>query len=394
MDPDTEEQQPAEGQQPEQEEQLPEKTDAEKAVDAWDEGTEDVDAPEPPVNERKAGDEDEGDGADGDGKAPAAGDQGEGGDDEGAPAGETDEQRAEREKSEREAAAKVEDDKAVQDLGLKGKAEQRFRDLSGQVRELSQKLESAGGDEVVQTVAKLGGKEGLERVMNDAKAQHQWDEHMAQVGCTPQQFGEAIGYLKAINSEDPAVLKQARDNLLKEVGLLDERLGEKTDRHDPLEKHPELKARVQRGELDEADAMEIIRLRGQSQHAEQRQKTQTQQQQAQQAQQEGQQSLATLGGELRDRDGEATFSAKMRVIAPLLDKALPQLPPAEWKQYANDLYASVELPKPAQPPRVGKSPVRQSHGTQGAAGKVHRNNPPSPQDAFDQGVAEARELGM
>src|SRR5690606_34526296 len=116
----------------------------------------------------------------------------------------------------------------VQDLGLKGKAEQRFRDLSGQVRELSQKLEAVGGEEAVKTLTELGGKEGLQRTIEDAKAQHQWDQHMANLGCSPEQFGEAMGYLKAINSEDPVVLKQARDNLLKEVSLLDERLGEKT----------------------------------------------------------------------------------------------------------------------------------------------------------------------
>lgn len=384
------EQQPAEGQQPdEQQPAEPEKTDAEKAIEAWDEGEEEA-APAPPVNERKGdeGDENPGDPADSDG--------GDGGKDAG-PDGaddETDEQRAEREKAEREAAAKAEDDKAVKDLGLKGRAEQRFRDLSGQVRDLSQKLEAVGGEEAIKVLAELGGKEGLQRTIEDAKAQHQWDQHMAQVGCTPQQFGEAMGYLKAINSDDPAVLRQARDNLLKEVSLLDERLGEKTERHNPLEKYPDLKSKVQRGEMDEEDALEIARLRGHTQTAEQRQKTQTQQQQEQQAQMQGQQDLATLGGELRQRDGEQTFAAKMRVISPVLDKALPHLPPAQWKQYAADLYASVELPKPPQPPRVGKSPVRQSHGTQGAAGAVHRNRPIDPLDAFDQGIEEAREMGL
>lgn len=384
-------QQPAEGQQPdEQQPSEPEKTDAEKAIEAWDEGEEEA-APAPPVNERK------GDEADDEGPEGATdGDRGDGGEDAG-PDGagdETDEQRAEREKAEREAAAKAEDDKAVKDLGLKGRAEQRFRDLSGQVRDLSQKLEAVGGEEAIKTITELGGKEGLQRTIEDAKAQHQWDQHMAQVGCTPQQFGEAMGYLKAINSDDPAVLRQARDNLLKEVGLLDERLGEKTERHNPLEKHPDLKSKVQRGEMDEEDALEIARLRGHTQTAEQRQKTQTQQQQEQQAQMQGQQDLATLGGELRQRDGEQTFAAKMRVISPVLDKALPHLPPAQWKQYAADLYASVELPKPPRPPRVGKSPVRQSHGTQGAAGAVHRNKPIDPLDAFDQGIEEAREMGL
>lgn len=386
------EQQPAESQQPAPQAE-PEKTDAEKAVEAWDAGEEEA-APAPPVNERKGDEADEGDGAAGDGKDPAAGDQGEGGDDDEAAAGETDEQRAEREKAEREAAAKAEDDKAVKDLGLKGRAEQRFRDLSGQVRDLSQKLEAVGGEEAIKTIAELGGKEGLQRTIEDAKAQHQWDQHMAQVGCTPQQFGEAMGYLKAINSDDPAVLRQARDNLLKEVGLLDERLGEKTERHDPLEKHPDLKTKVQRGEMDEEDALEVVRLRREAAEAEALRKRSTQTQTQEQAMQQGQQSLAALGAQLKQRDGDKDFGAKMQIIGPVLDKALPQLSPDKWQEYARDLYESVTLPKAPQPPRVGKSPVRQSYGTSGAAGDVHRNKPADPLDAFDQGVAEARELGM
>lgn len=379
------EQQPAEDQQQEQPAE-PEKTDAERAVEAWDAGEEEA-APAPPVNERKGEepDEDEGD-------APAE-DPSDGGD-ESAASGETDEQRAEREKVEREAAAKAEDDKAVKDLGLRGKAEQRFRDLSGQVRDLSQQLEAVGGEEAIKAITELGGKEGLQRTIEDAKAQHQWDQQMAQIGCTPDQFGQAMGVLAAINSEDPAVLRQVRDNLLKEIGLLDDRLGEKTDRHDPLEKDPELRAKVQRGEMDEEDALEILRLRRQAEASTQRNQQATQQQQAQQAQQQGAKDLSDIGAELRQRDGDKVFAAKMKIVAPVLDKALPQLPPAQWKQYAADLYASVQLPKAAQPPRVGKSPVRQSHGTTGAAGDIHRNNPPDPLDAFDQGVAEARELGM
>lgn len=383
------EQQPAESQQQEPPAE-PEKTDAEKAVEAWDEGEEEA-APAPPVNERKG---DEGDEYSGD---PADGDGGDGGKDAG-PDGaddETDEQRAEREKSERDAAAKAEDDKAVQDLGLKGKAEQRFRDLSGQVRELSQKLEAVGGEEVVKRITELGGKDGLDRVVKDAGAQREWDERMAQIGCSPEQFGDAMGYLMAINSEDPNVLRQARDNLLKEVGLLDQRLGEKTDRHNPLDQHPDLKTKVQRGELEEEDAVEIAILRQKQQLGEQSQSQHQQEQKRQQAVQEGQQAVATLGAELRQRDGERDFAAKMKVVGPIIDKALPDVPPARWAEYARTVYDSVQVPPaPAPKPRVGRQPVRQSHGTQGAAGAVHPNKVDDPMDAFDQGIAEAREMGL
>lgn len=375
----------------------------EAAMAAFDEGVAEADeAPAPaPKPTEDEGDDGDGGSDDGQGDGEGAGDGGDAddggeGDGSGKPV-ETDEQRAEREKSERDAAAKADDDRAVKELGLRGKAEQRFRDLSGQVRDLSQKLEAVGGDDVVKAITQLGGKQGLDRVIEDAKAQHQWDQHMETIGCTPQQFGEAMGYLKAINSDDPEVLKAARDNLLKEVALLDGRLGEKTERHDPLDAHPDLKAKVQSGAMDEEDALEIARLRAGGQRAQEQTQAQRVQQEAQQAQEAGRSQLAQLGATLRQRDGDAPFKARMAVIGRALDAALPALPPAQWVAYAQQLYDSVQLPAAPQAPakpRVGKSPARGSSATVGSAGGAHPDKPANPWDAFDQGVEEAREVGL
>lgn len=375
----------------------------ERAMDAFDEGAAEADdAPAPAAAQEGDTDdgagEGEGEGGEGEG---AGGEPGAGADGQPDPAAageETDEARAAREQEERAAAAKADDDKAVKELGLRGKAEQRFRDLSGQVRDLSQKLEAVGGDDAVKLLTDLGGKQGLERVVQDAQAQHQWDRHMAEIGCTPQQFGQAMGFLKAIGSDDPAVLKQARDNLLAEVALLDGRLGEKTERHDPLASHADLKAKVQRGEIDEEDALEIARLRAGGQRAQQQTEQQRLQQEQQQAIQQGQDALAQLGIELKQRDGESVFKARMAIIAKALDAAVPNLPPAQWAQHAQALYDSIPAPQPQAPraptPRVGKSPARQSSATVGSAGGAHPNVPKDPWAAFDQGVEEAREVGL
>lgn len=373
-----------------------------EALAAFDEGVSLADeAPAPPA---PAGDDDgangdeggSGDGAGAGGEPEAAGDDGANG--KPAAAGEeTDEERAARELAERESAAKAEDDTAVKELGLRGKAEQRFRDLSGQVRELSQKLEQVGGEEVLELVTGLGGKAGLERVVQDAQAQHEWDRSMATIGCTPEQFGQAMGFLKAVNSDDPVVLKQARDNLLAEIAHLDGRLGEKTERHNPLDAHADLKAKVQRGDLDEEDALEIARLRAGGQKAQQQTEQQRQQAEAAQAQEQGTASLRQLGAALKQRDGESVFTAKMAMITQALNAALPDLPPAQWAKHAQVLYDSIPAPRPAAAapaPRVGKGPVRQSNATVGSAGGAHPNVPKDPWSAFDQGVAEAREVGL
>lgn len=375
----------------------------ERAMDAFDEGAAEADSA-PASAAAQEGDTDdgagEGEGEDGEG-AGAPGEPRAGGDDEPGDAGageETDEARAAREQEERAAAAKADDDKAVKELGLRGKAEQRFRDLSGQVRDLSQKLEAVGGDDTLKVLSELGGREGLQRVVEDAQAQHQWDRSMAEIGCTPQQFGQAMGFLKAVNSDDPAILRQARDNLVAEIALLDGRLGEKTERHNPLDAHEDLKRKVQRGELDEEDALEIARLRAGGQRAQQQTEQQRQQQEQQQALQQGQATLAQLGAELKQRDGEAVFKARMAIIAKALDAALPNLPPAQWAQHAQALYDSIPAPQPQAPraptPRVGKSPARQSSATVGSAGGAHPNVPKDPWAAFDQGVEEAREVGL
>lgn len=353
-------------------------TDAERAVDAFDEGA-----------GLKEGDDDEG--------ADDAGDAavGDGGD--GAPAGaggkqpepdETPEQRLAREKKEAEAAEAAEVDQTVKELGLKGKAEERFRDLTGRLKEATSKIEQLGGDE------------GLQRIVRDATDQREWDQKLSEIGCTPEQFGQAIGFIAAINSNQPEILRQARDNLLKEVALLDGRLGEKTERHDPLSSHPDLQAKVESGAMDEEDALEVVRLRMAAAAREQADHRQNQTAAQQQEQKEGMQQLAQLGESLKARDGEAVFTAVMASIGPDLNQMAGSMPPAQWKAVAERLYklglkaaqAQAQAPAALRPPRPGvKQPMRQQHGTRGAATVTKEHT--DPMAAFDAGVEEVRARG-
>lgn len=362
----------------------------EKAFAAFDEGVSEADdAPPAQGNAGEGGgDPDNGEDEGGDGAVDGTG--GEGGD-------ETPEQRAQREKDEAAAALKAEDDKAVAEYGLKGKSEARFREMSAKVRESSAKLEAIGGDETVEIITKLGGRDGLHRALRDASDQRQWDQKLNEIGCTPEQFGTAIGVIAGFNSSDPTVLRSTRDALIQQVAYIDERLGEKTERHDPLAAHQDLKRKVETGALDEEDALEIARLRAGGKQAQEHQQALTATQRTQQEQQEALGQLQALGAELQAADGPEVFKRKMAAIRAELDEDLPDLPPAKWAERARKLYSRVQLapaaaPAQRQPPRVGKSPVRQSHVTQGR--QVHTNTPTNPMDAFDQGVAEAREMGL
>ena len=356
-----------------------------KALAAFDEGVAEADNPNPAPAK------------------PAEGEgEGEGDDDHGGEGGEpddkvepTDEEKAAAAKAEKDAADKAADDKDVKDLNLRGAAEARFRELSGKVRDLTGQLEAIGGADAVKLVAEAGGLDGLKQALVDAHDQRTWDTKLHEIGCTPQQFGQAMGFIAAINSDDPAVLKQARDNLLNEVAMLDGRLGEKTERHDPLDAHPDLKAKVENGTIDEEDAVEMARLRDQGKKAGQRDEQANQQQQLEQAQQHGMQQLQELGKALATRDGPAVFKAKMEAIKGALDAAVGSIPPAQWRKHAEALYNGVKLQAPAAaPPRVGKQPVRQSNATSGASGAPKPSTPANPFAAFDSGVEEARDAGL
>lgn len=358
----------------------------EKAFAAFDEGVSEADDALPAQG--NAGDGGDPDDGEGDGAGDDAGGEGD---------NETPEQRAQREKDEADAALKAEDDKAVAELGLKGRSEVRFRELSAKARESGTKLEAIGGDETVEIITKLGGRDGLHRALRDANDQRQWDQKLNEIGCTPEQFGTAIGVIAGFNSSDPTVLRSTRDALIQQVAYIDERLGEKTDRHDPLSAHPDLKRKVETGALDEEDALEMARLRAGGKQAQEQQQTLTATQRAQQEQQEALGQLQALGAELQAADGPDVFKRKMAAIRAELDEDLPELPPAKWAERARKLYSRVQLapaaaPAQRQSPRVGKAPVRQSHVTQGR--QVHTNTPTNPMDAFDQGVAEAREMGL
>lgn len=300
---------------------------------------------------------------------------------------ETEEQKADREKQEAESAEakKVDDD--VKSLGLKGKAEERFRDLTGRLAQANKELQQ------------YGGTEGLQRLQRDAEDQRQWDQRLNEIGCTPQQFGQAIGAVAAINSDDPAAWKQAHEFLSAEVKLLAKKLGLESGDYDPLSDHADLLDKVEAGAIDREDALEIARLRAggkaREDAASRNAALAAQKEELDRAQQQGLESLSALGAELKQRDGDAQFTAVMKLIGPRLQSLTSAIPPNQWSGQARALY---ELAKDAgarpaaAPPRVGgKQPIRQSHATRHAPGVTKEHT--DPMLAFDAGVEEARALG-
>lgn len=309
-----------------------------------------------------------------DGKPAAAGEDGKAGEGKAL----TPEQQA--------AKDKADDDAAVKDLGLKGKAEERFRSMSNTIREQSRTLEE------------VGGKDGLARLQRDAADQRAWDEQMANIAATPEQFGQAMGYIAAVNSGDVTALTKAREFLAGELAWLDGQLGITPAGKDPLEGHPDLQEKVRTGAMDKADAEAWANdrnTRNARTKLEERTRTQAEELEAQRAElNTGVNELKTLGATLKAKDGAEVFEAKMAMITPALTLMQSRSKPSEWAGLARELYdkavyraKTVDTPKP---PRVGIQPNRQTVAA--SAGQVVRQ-PTDAMDAFDLGVTEARERG-
>ena len=170
-------------------------------------------------------------------------------------------------------------------------------------------------------------------------------------------------------------------------------LGIKTDQHNPLDEHPDLRDKVQTGLMDEQDALELARLRTHQGAVQQRQQRQVEEQTLAQRHQSALDQMAQWGAEQRANDPD--FGRKLAAVKGAIDAALPALPPEQWVQHAAQIIGSVQLPAAAPPqarPRPGRAPMRHSNAAAGAA-TVTPATPTDPMDAFTQGVEEMRAVG-
>src|SRR5690606_35109712 len=78
---------------------------------------------------------------------------------------------------------------------------------------------------------------------------------------TPEQFGEVLDYLKAVNSGDPAQIRGALKKVQDELNALSRMVGEPVAGVDLLDEHPDLKEAVEAGTLTPELAQELAASR-------------------------------------------------------------------------------------------------------------------------------------
>jgi hypothetical protein len=273
---------------------------------------------------------------------------------------------------------------------------------------------AAGKDPVNDPIPQGLKKETQERMValvNTAKAltaerdqyKTAYQEHIQYIqesGATPEQYSQAIDYLRMVNSGDPAQIEKCIAFMQTELAALSKLLGKPVAGVDLLADHPDLRQEVADGAISRQRAEEIAAARNnQAMRADHARYMQEQNTAAQRAEQERRQYMAELNDlekELMASDPQYAAKrpgiiAALRAKNPATGKSLIEsTPPAKWQALFLRHYALAKVPAPAPAPRQGVSNVprnqplraRQPAGGQAAA-------PKSMLDALNQGMAEA-----
>lgn len=277
-------------------------------------------------------------------------------------------------------------DKAVEDeitaLGLKERSAARFRELTGEVKELAplrDALKTAGVEDITE----------LPRLVERAKAADDIVGMVMETGATSEQYGMTLDYLRLANQAargDRKAAEQAFELMQGEMQVLARVLGREIPGiHDPLQGHADLQAAVEAGELTRERAAEVANARYQTQATQQAQQTQAEQQRAQFEQQQGVQQLVAFDTQMQ---ADPAYVAKRPILNAMVANIRATLPPAQWLAATQQAYATIpDVPAPVAAPSqpAAPTPVRPS----GPTGSLKPATFDSVEDALEFGLKQA-----
>jgi hypothetical protein len=248
------------------------------------------------------------------------------------------------------ATTKADDDKQldseIKGLGLKGKAEARFREMSTTIREHAP---------LIEPLAKLGVKspQQLDEVVQAAARGMEFEQAFTRYSVTPDQFGSALGVIGAMNSGDPKLLNAAFDALLPQIIEIGKKIGrEVPGLSDALEEHADLKAAVDEMRIERSAALEIARGRATEKRlADQSARVNEQAQQTQEmtrTQQAAMQEINELNDELAKSDPNFQQKLAMLVDSGVLSLIKDKFPPSKWPGEIAKHYAKLPAPAATQ----------------------------------------------
>lgn len=205
--------------------------------------------------------------------------------------------------------------KELADLGItKPDSQARFRELANEAKE---------------------GRYYREQV----EKQNEVFRHLEHNGVTGEQFGAMVGYLSHVNSNDPTRLRAAFDTLSSELQTLGKRLGIEAPGYDPLSFHPDLKRRVDEGEIDRETAVAWAKDKDTATKASKADEIRNQRETEAQTVERARADLTELGNELSKRD--PFYDKVYAMLVPSLRPVLARLPPSEWVAATADAYRDL-----------------------------------------------------
>lgn len=205
-------------------------------------------------------------------------------------------------------------------------------------------------------------------------AAQQWYDTISSAG-SPEQFGEALQVVRDVNAATPESWKRAYDTLTRQAGILAKALGMPAEGYDPLDEHPDLKARVAESvDFTRDDALLIAQARKQGTLHQTVAAREDQAAQQRRAQDDGIAQVRTLGDTLRAKDA-AGFQSKLPALTAIIETVVASLPPDQWVgkiQAAYDKIPAAAAPTPPPTPPVVPNPLRP-----GVAGSVGVDKQPT-----------------
>lgn len=205
---------------------------------------------------------------------------------------------------------------------------------------------------------------------------------------SPEQYQQTLEIIRQMNSNDPAEQRKALDAIQATATELATRLGVVLPGVDALAKYPDLKQKVELGQLSRHDAEEIAGARSREAHTtqtrEQQQTAQREQAAFNTAKTTAKAGLTALGETLRTAD--PNYEAKAGILVEALKPVFAKLHPSEWVGAFQAAYNKMPTPVAASRPAPRIVPQNQPlRARQATGGKA--TEPKSMLDAVNSALA-------
>lgn len=281
-----------------------------------------------------------------------------------------------------------ETDQAVRELGLKGRAEERFREMASTIKEVTPLRD-------VLAELKITSPEQIKQLAESSQRATEWEETVISSTATPEQFGSALNVIRAMNSGDPKAMGVAFDAMLNEVVELGRKLGRDVPGLvDPLAAHPDLADEVGQGEITRKRALEIIAQRVNERHTQESNTRRETQVQWTQARDTALTNIQQLNDTLKAADPD--FARKLPLLQPALDLITTTLHPSQWPAAVQKAYSQIPVlppvaaPAPAAAPAGSRPPVSHMPARATGVNAAMRAKPKSDAEAFEMGLKSLR----